>query len=43
LARGWVIEKSGRKVWVLAVLEDEHGKVLAAGKALFIATKKPKL
>ena len=43
LCRGWVIEHSGRKVWVKAVIEDESGKVLAAGKALFIASKKPKL
>ena len=43
LVRGWVIELSGRKVWVRAAMEDGNGKVLAAGKALFIATKKTKL
>jgi acyl-coenzyme A thioesterase PaaI-like protein len=42
-ARAWVIELSGRKVWVRAVIEDGDGKILAAGKALFIATKKTKL
>lgn len=41
--RGWVIEHSGRKVWVRAVIQDGDGKILAAGKALFIATKKSNL
>ena len=39
LARGWVIELSGRKVWVRAVIQDGDGKVLASGKALFVAAK----
>ena len=43
LARGWVIELSGRKIWVRAVLEDGDGKVLAAGKALFIAARPQKM
>ncbi len=42
-ARGWVIERSGRKVWVRAVIEDGNGKTLATGKSLFIATPKNKL
>lgn len=39
LARGWVVELSGRKVWVRAMIEDGQGKVLASGKALYIKTK----
>ncbi|KAK5680252.1 hypothetical protein LTS10_007179 [Elasticomyces elasticus] len=37
LARAWVIEVSGRKIWVRGVIEDGEGKVMASGKALFIA------
>lgn len=43
LARGWIIEVNGRKIWVRSVIEDGDGKVLAAGKALFIAARTPKL
>ena len=39
LARGWVIELTGRKVWVKVVLEDSNGRPLATAKALFIYTK----
>ncbi|KAK6382222.1 hypothetical protein LTS17_004109 [Exophiala oligosperma] len=34
--RAWAVERSGRKTWVKAVIEDGKGKVLAAAKALFI-------
>ncbi|KAK0269748.1 hypothetical protein LTR35_014640 [Friedmanniomyces endolithicus] len=37
LARAWVVEVSGRKIWVSGVLEDGEGVVLASGRALFIA------
>ncbi|TKA82496.1 hypothetical protein B0A55_01242 [Friedmanniomyces simplex] len=37
LARAWMTEIAGRKLWVRGVLEDGEGKVLASGKALFIA------
>lgn len=43
LCRGWAIEKSGRKTWARAVLEDSSGKVLASGKALFIDPKESKM
>lgn len=36
LVRSWVIELSGRKVWVKGVIQDENGKVYAVAKALFI-------
>ena len=36
-ARAWLLEVSGRKIWVRGVLQDGDGKVLASGKALFIA------
>ncbi|KAK1061723.1 hypothetical protein LTR12_007031 [Friedmanniomyces endolithicus] len=37
LARAWVVEVTGRKIWVRGVLEDGEGLVLASGRALFIA------
>ncbi|KAK0774457.1 hypothetical protein LTR91_018300 [Friedmanniomyces endolithicus] len=37
LARAWVVEVSGRKIWVRGVIEDGEGVVLASGRALFIA------
>ena len=42
LCRGWAVEVSGRKVWAKAVIEDGAGKVLAAGKALFISARESK-
>ena len=42
LCRGWPIEVSGRKIWVKAVIEDGTGRVLAAGKALFIKDRESK-
>ena len=42
LCRGWAVEVSGRKIWVKAVVEDGTGKVLAAGKALFISARESK-
>ena len=36
LVRGWAVERSGRKTWVKATVEDGQGKVLTSGKALFI-------
>jgi acyl-coenzyme A thioesterase PaaI-like protein len=39
LARAWVIEMSGRKVWVRGVLEDGMGGTYAVGKALFVLAK----
>ncbi|KAL6244920.1 hypothetical protein RBB50_008448 [Rhinocladiella similis] len=39
LGRAWAVERSGRKTWVKAVVEDGEGKVLAAAKALFISPK----
>ena len=41
LARGWLIELSGRKVWVRGVIEDSNGMVLASSKALFVSAKQP--
>ena len=43
LCRGWPVEKTGRKNWVKAVLEDGTGSVLASGKALFISPRPDKL
>jgi len=43
LARAWLIELSGRKIWVRAVIEDGEGKVLASGKALFVSVRPTKL
>lgn len=39
LARSWMIEMSGRKMWIKAVMEDSEGRVLAAAKTLFIRAK----
>ncbi len=39
LCRGWAVEVEGRKTWVKARIEDGVGRVLAAGKALFISPK----
>lgn len=39
LARAWVIELTGRKIWVRAVIEDGDGKVLATAKCLFVSAR----
>lgn len=43
LCRGWTVERSGRKTWVKAVIEDGKGRLLAKGRALFIDPKNSKL
>jgi len=42
-ARGWAVEKEGRKLWVRARIEDAEGRLLARAKALFIEQKPVKL
>ncbi|EMC92907.1 hypothetical protein BAUCODRAFT_266306 [Baudoinia panamericana UAMH 10762] len=39
LARAWVTEVTGRKVWLRGILQDGDGKVMASGKALFITAR----
>lgn len=39
LARSWLIEMSGRKLWIRAVMEDPEGRVLATAKTLFIRAR----
>jgi acyl-coenzyme A thioesterase PaaI-like protein len=39
LARAWMIEITGRKLWVKGVVEDEYGNVCATVKSLFISRK----
>lgn len=39
LLRAWIIEKSGRKVWVRATLESGYGVVCCASKGLFVFPK----
>lgn len=36
LVRSWIIEISGRKVWVKGVMQDGSGSVCATAKALFV-------
>jgi acyl-coenzyme A thioesterase PaaI-like protein len=43
LCRGWLIELSGRKVWVRGVIEDGEGRPLATAKALFVAARQEKM
>ncbi|KAK5165718.1 uncharacterized protein LTR77_008641 [Saxophila tyrrhenica] len=43
LARAWLIEMSGRKVWVKAILQDGEGKAYATSKCLFILAREPKM
>jgi acyl-coenzyme A thioesterase PaaI-like protein len=43
LARGWPLSLEGRKIWVGGVIEDGQGRVLAQGKALFIAPKENRM
>jgi acyl-coenzyme A thioesterase PaaI-like protein len=39
LARAWMIEASGRKMWVKGVIEDSRGNLCAQAKTLFVAPK----
>lgn len=39
LCRGWLLERSGRKIWVQAAIEDSSGKTLARSKALFVSAR----
>lgn len=39
LARSWLIEMTGRKLWIKAVMEDSEGRTLAAAKTLFIRAR----
>lgn len=39
LARSWMIEMSGRKLWIRSVMEDSQGRTLAAAKTLFIRAR----
>jgi len=43
LARAWVCEVSGRKVWVKAVVEDGEGRVLVRSKCLFVLARRDKI
>lgn len=43
LCRGWVVERSGRKTWVRAQIEDGEGRCLASAKALFISPREGKI
>lgn len=43
LCRGWAVERSGRKTWVKATVEDGQGKLLASAKALFIDPRPTKI
>lgn len=43
LLRAWMIEQSGRKAWVKAVIENGEGTICCASKALFISPKDQKL
>lgn len=43
LARAWICEVSGRKVWVKAVVEDGEGRVLVRSKCLFVLARKEKI
>jgi acyl-coenzyme A thioesterase PaaI-like protein len=43
LVRGWPTSVEGRKLWVKGRIEDCEGKVLAEGRALFIAPKPVKI
>ncbi|KPI45477.1 uncharacterized protein AB675_355 [Cyphellophora attinorum] len=39
LVRGWLEKLEGRKAWVCGTVEGEGAKVMATGRALFIAPK----
>jgi acyl-coenzyme A thioesterase PaaI-like protein len=39
LCRGWVIETSGRKIWVKGLIEGEGGSVCASSRSLFISAR----
>jgi acyl-coenzyme A thioesterase PaaI-like protein len=43
LVRGWPTSVEGRKLWVKGRIENREGRVLAEGKALFIAPKPVKI
>ena len=43
LARAWLVELTGRKVWIKAVLQDGEGKTLATAKSLFILARSEKM
>jgi len=38
-SRAWAVEKTGRKTWVEATIEDGKGNVMAKARALFIDPK----
>jgi acyl-coenzyme A thioesterase PaaI-like protein len=39
IARAWMIEITGRKMWVKGVIEDKDGNVCATAKSLFVRAK----
>lgn len=39
LARAWLIEVTGRKLWVKGVIEDAKGNLCATAKTLFVAPR----
>ncbi|KIW06784.1 uncharacterized protein PV09_02468 [Verruconis gallopava] len=39
LARAWMTEITGRKMWVKGVIEDQNGTICATAKTLFVAAK----
>ena len=39
LARAWMIEVSGRKLWVKGTIEDAKGNLCATAKTLFVAPR----
>ena len=43
LCRGWAESVEGRKIWVKGVVEDGEGRVLAVGRALFVAAREDKI
>lgn len=43
LVRSWLVERSGRKVWVKAVIEDGKGNALCTSKGLFIFPRETKV
>lgn len=43
LARGWMTDLKGRKVYTSAVLEDGTGKTLATARCLFILARQEKI
>ena len=43
LGRAWAIDRTGRKTWVKAVIEDGQGRVLASAKALYLDDRPTKI